>query len=102
MFRFANVRVIRCGPVAGSGRHLCHAGVLSFDVYLQHFASGEPAKADRAAVAAVLRAFEARGPDDRGLCHVPIGDLWTILGLLDGNGGCDDPCRAMEHLRYRR
>jgi hypothetical protein len=52
---------------------------LSFDVYLQHFERGQPAEADRAAVAVVLREREARGPDDNGLYHLPIGDLWTMV-----------------------
>ncbi len=52
---------------------------MSFDVYLQHFERGEPARADRAAAAAVLRELEATGPDDNGMYHVPIGDLWTMV-----------------------
>jgi len=52
---------------------------LSFDVFLQHFQRGEPAGADRAAVAAVLRELNAAGPDDHGYYHVVVSDLWEMV-----------------------
>ena len=53
-------------------------GAVSFDVYLMHFERGQPADADRDAVALVLRELAATGPDNLGRYELPASDLWMI------------------------
>jgi hypothetical protein len=47
---------------------------MSFEVYLQKFAAGEPAEVNRDSVNAVLRTQEFTGPDDFGFYTVKFSD----------------------------
>lgn len=58
---------------------------MSFDVYLSRFERGEPAEADRDAIAIVFQGLGATGPDDFGRYEVPVVDLWEMV-----SEGADD------------
>jgi hypothetical protein len=47
---------------------------MSFDVFLQRFAGGEPAQVDGRAVREVLSSVTHRGPDDFGFYAVTLSD----------------------------
>jgi hypothetical protein len=47
---------------------------MSFEVYLQKFAAGQPAEVNRDSVNAVLRTQEFTGPDDFGFYTVKFSD----------------------------
>jgi hypothetical protein len=69
-------------------------GYMSFDVFLQRFAGGEPAEVRRESVRAVLMASSHSGPDEHGyfIVKFPDGvDVELSAKGLDGSGsftGC--------------
>ena len=72
---------------------------MSFDVFLQKFVRGEPAKANRESVRAVLSTQDFSGPDDFGFYDVRFTDGSEVEFSASGLSGESDFAACAFHIR---
>ena len=71
---------------------------MSFDVFLQKFAGGEPADADRDRVLAVLQTWGFTGPDEFGFYIVEFGDGGDVELSAKGLDGAESFTGCAFHI----